>query len=127
VVWLVIEADHALWIDEHAGLKSGDLCGRRALARKLQTGNIWRLRRENAPAEWGGYNDLDMGTSVRLGKFANFGVAPLWSISDFPLHLLAKSPSLRLVKLFAEHLTSSPVRLPVRLGQRPSRLLSLFH
>ena len=25
-------------------------------ARKLQKGNTWRLRRDDAPAEWGGYN-----------------------------------------------------------------------
>ena len=29
----------------------------RAHARKLQKGNMWRLRREYAPAEWGGYNE----------------------------------------------------------------------
>ena len=30
-------------------------------------------REKDAPAEWGGYNDLSVGTSVRLGKFATFG------------------------------------------------------
>jgi len=29
----------------------------RAHARKLQKGNTWRLRRNYAPAEWGGYNE----------------------------------------------------------------------
>ena len=26
-------------------------------ARKLQKGDMWRLRRDDAPAEWGGYNE----------------------------------------------------------------------
>jgi len=32
--------------------------------------------KENSPAEWGGYNDRDVGTSVRRGKFTAFGHAP---------------------------------------------------
>jgi len=35
---------------------------------------FWRER--NAPAEWGGYNDLAVGASVRRGKFATFGDPP---------------------------------------------------
>jgi len=34
-------------------------------------------REKNVPAEWGGYNDHNVGTSVRLGKFAAFGDAPV--------------------------------------------------
>jgi len=34
-------------------------------------------REKNAPAEWGGYNDHNVGTSVRLGKFVAFGDAPV--------------------------------------------------
>jgi len=48
-------------------------------ARKLQTGNAWRLRRDDAPAEWGGYNERkrDRHAVHALLRFYNFR-APFW-------------------------------------------------